>query len=152
MLEGHQLDGTYRMHLDGASVAQAGLVSGFAQYSVMPGFSCIPVGPDIPLELASLLGCAVPTGWGSAVNAASARPGDVVVVIGAGGIGIAAVQGANHAGASRIVVVEPMVSRHELCAQSRPPVHSSGLSMSATPSARSARQGRWSSRPRLPDT
>jgi len=117
MLEGHQLDGTYRMHLDGEPVAQAGLVSGFAEYSVMPEFSCIPVSPDIPLDLASLLGCAVPTGWGSAVNAAGVRPGDVVVVMGAGGIGIAAVQGADHAGASRIVVVEPMVSKHELCEQ-----------------------------------
>src|SRR5680860_1287184 len=117
MLEGHQLDGTYRMQLDGESVAQAGLVSGFAQYSVMPEFSCIPVGPEIPLELASLLGCAVPTGWGSAVNAAGVRRGDVVVVMGAGGIGIAAVQGADHAGASRIVVVEPMLSKHEVCEQ-----------------------------------
>jgi len=115
MLEGHQLDGTYRMHLDGEPVAQAGLVSGFAQYSVMPELSCVRVDDDIPLELASLLGCAVPTGWGSAVNAAAVRPGDVVVVMGAGGIGMAAIQGADHAGASRTVVVEPVTAKHDLC-------------------------------------
>ncbi|MDZ5622374.1 NDMA-dependent alcohol dehydrogenase [Nocardioides sp. HM23] len=115
MLEGHQLDGSYRMHLDGEPVAQAGLVSGFAEYSVMPEYSCVPIGADMPLELASLLGCAVPTGWGSAVNAAAVRPGDVIVVMGAGGIGIAAVQGAAHAGAARVVVVEPVTSKHDLC-------------------------------------
>ena len=115
MLEGHQLDGSYRMHLDGEPVAQAGMISGFADYSVMPELSCIRVTPDIPLELASLLGCAVPTGWGSAVNAAKVGPGDIVVVMGAGGIGISAVQGAVHAGASRVVVVEPVTSKHQLC-------------------------------------
>jgi NDMA-dependent alcohol dehydrogenase len=117
MLEGHQLDGSYRMHLDGEPVAQAGMISGFADYSVMPELSCIRIDDDIPLELASLLGCAVPTGWGSAVNAANVRPGDIVVVMGAGGIGIAAVQGAAHAGASRVVVVEPVAAKHELCTE-----------------------------------
>lgn len=112
MLEGHQLDGTYRMHLDGEPVAQAGLVSGFAEYSVMPDLSCIKIADDIPLELASLLGCAVPTGWGSAVNAAAVGPGDVVLILGAGGIGTSAIQGASHAGASRVVVVEPVEAKH----------------------------------------
>ena len=115
MLEGHQLDGSYRMHLAGEPVAQAGLVSGFAEFSVMPELSCVRVEPDIPLELASLLGCAVPTGWGSAVNAARVGPGDVVLVMGAGGIGVAAIQGAVHAGAARVVVVEPVTSKHQLC-------------------------------------
>ena len=115
MLEGHQLDGSYRMHLDGEPVAQAGMVSGFADYSVMPELSCIGVEPDIPLDLAALLGCAVPTGWGSAVNAADVRPGDIVLVMGAGGIGVSAIQGASHAGAARVVVVEPMTAKHELC-------------------------------------
>jgi NDMA-dependent alcohol dehydrogenase len=115
MLEGHQLDGSYRMRLDGEPVAQAGLVSGFAEFSVMPELSCVRVSPDIPLELASLLGCAVPTGWGSAVNAAGVRPGDIVMVMGAGGIGVSAIQGAAHAGASRVVVVEPVPAKHPLC-------------------------------------
>jgi S-(hydroxymethyl)glutathione dehydrogenase/alcohol dehydrogenase len=108
MLEGYQLDGTYRMHLDGQDVAQGGLVSAFAEYSVMPDWSAIKIPPEVPLEIAALLGCAVPTGWGSAVNAAAVSPGDVVLIVGAGGIGMSAVQGARHAGASHIIVVEPV--------------------------------------------
>ena len=108
MLAGNQLDGTFRMHLDGQDVAQAGLVSAFAEYTVMPEWSAIKVPDDVPLEVAALLGCAVPTGWGSAVNAAQIRPGDVVIITGIGGIGISAVQGAKHAGASRIIAVDPV--------------------------------------------
>ncbi len=108
MLEGTQLDGTFRMHLDGEDVAQAGLLSAFSEYSVMPEWSCIKISNDVPAEIAALLGCAVPTGWGSAVNGAKVAPGDVVIVIGIGGIGISAVQGARHAGASRIIAVDPV--------------------------------------------
>ena len=108
MLEGTQLDGTFRMHFDGEDVAQAGLLSAFAEYSVMPEVSCIKIPSEVPLEVAALLGCAVPTGWGSAVNAAQVSPGDVVIVVGVGGIGINSVQGARHAGASRIIAVDPV--------------------------------------------
>jgi NDMA-dependent alcohol dehydrogenase len=108
MLQGNQLDGTFRMHLGGEDVAQAGLLSAFSQYTVMPEWSAIKIPSDVPLDIAALLGCAVPTGWGSAVNAAGVRPGDVVIVTGIGGIGISAVQGAKHAGASRIIAVDPV--------------------------------------------
>jgi S-(hydroxymethyl)glutathione dehydrogenase/alcohol dehydrogenase len=108
MLIGHQLDGTFRMHLDGEDVAQAGLISTFSEFTVMPEWSCIKIPDDIPLEVAALLGCAVPTGWGSAVNAAQVAPGDVVMVVGIGGIGISAVQGARHVGASHVIAVDPV--------------------------------------------
>jgi S-(hydroxymethyl)glutathione dehydrogenase/alcohol dehydrogenase len=108
MLTGTQLDGTFRMHLDGADVGQAGGVSTFSEWSVMSQWSCIKIPPDVPLEVAALLGCGVPTGWGSAVNAAGIEPGDVVLVIGVGGIGINAVQGARHAGAATIIAVDPV--------------------------------------------
>jgi NDMA-dependent alcohol dehydrogenase len=108
MLEGTQLDGTFRMHLGDEDVAQAGLLSAFSEHTVVPEVSCIKIAPDVPLEIAALLGCAVPTGWGSAVNAAQVSPGDVVMVIGVGGIGINAVQGARHAGAGRIIAVDPV--------------------------------------------
>jgi NDMA-dependent alcohol dehydrogenase len=108
MLMGHQLDGTFRMHLGDEDVAQAGLLSAFAEYTVMPEWSAIKIPSDVPLDVAALLGCAVPTGWGSAVNAAAVRPGDVVMVVGIGGIGASAVQGAKHAGASRIIAVDPV--------------------------------------------
>jgi S-(hydroxymethyl)glutathione dehydrogenase/alcohol dehydrogenase len=108
MLEGTQLDGTFRMHLGDEDVAQAGLLSAFSEYTVVPEVSCIKIAPDIPLGVAALLGCAVPTGWGSAVNAAEVSRGDVVIVVGVGGIGINAVQGARHAGAGRIIAVDPV--------------------------------------------
>lgn len=114
MLEGCQLDGSFRMHLDGADVAQAGLVSTFAERSVLPEWSCVKIPGDVPLDVAALLGCGVPTGWGSAVNAAAVSPGDVVIVMGTGGIGINAVQGARHAGASRIIAVDPGEFKREM--------------------------------------
>jgi NDMA-dependent alcohol dehydrogenase len=113
MLEGHQLDGSYRMQLEGADVAQAGLVSTFAERTVMPEWSCIKIPSEVPLDVAALLGCGVPTGWGSAVNAAGISPGDVTIVVGVGGIGINAVQGARHAGATRIIAVDPVELKRE---------------------------------------
>lgn len=113
MLIGSQLDGTFRMHLDGADVAQAGLVSTFSEYSVMPEWSCIKIEDDVPLDVAALLACGVPTGWGSAVNAARVAPGDVVIVVGVGGIGINAVQGARHAGATHVIAVDPVEFKRE---------------------------------------
>ena len=73
---------------------------------MLPEWGAIKIDPSIPLETAALVGCGVPTGWGSAVNAAQVRPGDVVIVMGVGGIGMNAVQGARHAGASRIIAVD----------------------------------------------
>jgi NDMA-dependent alcohol dehydrogenase len=113
MLIGNQLDGTFRMHLEGRDVAQGGSISTFSEYSVMPEWSCIKIEDDVPLDVAALLACGVPTGWGSAVNAAAVRPGDVVLVIGVGGIGVNAVQGARHAGATRIIAVDPVQFKRE---------------------------------------
>ena len=69
--------------------------------------------PDIPLELACLVGCGVTTGWGSSVYAAEIRPGDNVAVIGIGGIGAAAVQGARMAGARNIFAIDPVEYKRE---------------------------------------
>jgi Zn-dependent alcohol dehydrogenase len=66
----------------------------------------VKIDPTIPLDVACLVGCGVATGFGSATNAADVRPGDVVVVIGAGGVGMNAVQGAALAGAANVVVVD----------------------------------------------
>jgi S-(hydroxymethyl)glutathione dehydrogenase/alcohol dehydrogenase len=114
MMEGTQLDGTYRMHLDGEDVAQEVMLGAFAELTVVPEVSCIKIDPEIPLDVAALLGCAVPTGWGSAVNAAEVSPGDVVIVIGVGGVGMSAVQGASHAGATRIIAVDTVDSKRNL--------------------------------------
>jgi S-(hydroxymethyl)glutathione dehydrogenase/alcohol dehydrogenase len=108
MMMGSQLDGTFRMRHDGIDVAQTSLVGTFSELSVVPEWAAVKIGEDIPLESAALVGCGVPTGWGSAVNAAQVKPGDVVIVMGIGGIGINAVQGARHAGASRVIAVDPV--------------------------------------------
>lgn len=108
---GAMLDGTYRMHHRGVDVAQAAFVGTFSEYSVVPELCCIPIADDIPLQTAALVGCGVPTGWGSAVNAGNVAPGDVVIVMGTGGLGINAVQGAKHAGAVRIIAADPLEFR-----------------------------------------
>jgi S-(hydroxymethyl)glutathione dehydrogenase/alcohol dehydrogenase len=113
IMHGSQLDGTYRMHYQGKDVARSSLVGTFAEYSVMPEWSAIKIPEDVPLRSAALLGCGVPTGWGSAVNAAQVQPGQVVIVMGTGGIGINAVQGAAHAGAGRVIAVDPVAGKRE---------------------------------------
>lgn len=114
---GTQLDGTYRMHFEGKDVAQNGCVSSFSEWTVMPELSCVPVRKDIPFPVAALVGCAVPTGWGSAVRAAETRPGDVVIVMGTGGIGMNVVQGARFVGAGRVIAVDPVAHKRALALQ-----------------------------------
>ena len=113
LLAGCQLDGTYRMHKDGAEVGQMCMVSTFSQYTIAPSISCVKIPEDIPLTSACLVGCGVPTGVGSAEVGANVRPGDVVIVMGIGGIGINAVQGARLSGASRIIAVDPIPFKRE---------------------------------------
>jgi S-(hydroxymethyl)glutathione dehydrogenase/alcohol dehydrogenase len=75
--------------------------------------SCVKILPHYPLDKACLIGCGVTTGWGSAVYTAEVRPGDDVVVIGIGGLGISAIQGAKLAGAERIFAVDPVAFKRE---------------------------------------
>jgi Zn-dependent alcohol dehydrogenase len=84
------------------------LVGSFAEHTVVNEASCIKLPPEVPLDLACLLGCGVVTGWGSVVYASGIRPGDDVVIAGIGGIGINAVQGAVSAGARRIFAIDPL--------------------------------------------
>jgi NDMA-dependent alcohol dehydrogenase len=90
----------------GQEVAAMGGLGTFSQRTVVKEGCVIRIDDDIPLEAASLLGCAVTTGWGAAVYLAEVRPGDTVVVIGTGGVGINSVQGARIAGADVIVAVD----------------------------------------------
>lgn len=85
----------------------------FSQYGVIHQFSAVRIDPDLPLDVATLVGCGVPTGWGSAVNSAGVRPGQTVVVYGVGGIGVNAVQGARLAGATHVVAVDPVALKRE---------------------------------------
>jgi NDMA-dependent alcohol dehydrogenase len=85
----------------------------FSQYGVIHQNSCVKVDDDLPLEKAVLVGCGVPTGWGAAVNTAEVKAGQTVVVMGIGGIGINAVQGAALAGAKNVIAIDPLANKRE---------------------------------------
>ena len=104
---------SFRMKLDGEDVGQVAGISTFAEYTTANVDSVVKIDKEIPLKQAALIGCGVPTGWGSAVNSAQVQPGDTVVVMGIGGIGINAVQGARHAGATTIIAVDPVPFKRE---------------------------------------
>jgi NDMA-dependent alcohol dehydrogenase len=108
IIQGPQLDGTYRFHTRGAGVGQMCLLGTFSEYTVVPTASVVKVDAGTRLDRAVLIGCCVPTGFGSAVNTAQVRVGDTVVVLGVGGIGSNAIQGAKAAGARHVVAVDPV--------------------------------------------
>jgi S-(hydroxymethyl)glutathione dehydrogenase / alcohol dehydrogenase len=77
-----------------------------AEQTLVPAAGVVKVDPSLPLDLAALLGCAVTTGVGAVVRTANVRPGETVLVIGCGGVGLAAIQGARLAGAARIIAAD----------------------------------------------
>lgn len=94
---------------------QHGMGTGtFAEETVVPANGVLPIPDDLPFELAALLGCAVPTGLGAALNSAQVRAGDSVLVVGCGPVGLSAVQGAVVGGASVVVAVDPQESRRKV--------------------------------------
>ena len=114
LMQGLQLDGTSRHHARGQDLRTMTLLGTFAHHTVVHEWSCVPVLDDLPLDRICLLGCGVTTGWGSAVYAADVRPGDNVAVVGVGGLGTAAVQGARLAGAERIFAIDPVEMKREV--------------------------------------
>jgi len=107
-------DGTARHHTqDGQDLALMCLLGTFAEHTVVHESSCVKIDEDWPLDKACLLGCGVVTGWGSAVYAADVQPGDYVAVVGIGGIGANAVQGARMAGARAIAAIDPVEFKRE---------------------------------------
>lgn len=100
-------DLTYRRWVNGdVPVGAVCQIGAFSPYVVTHEVVCVKIPEHIPLEKAALLGCAVITGWGSAVYRAETQPGDTVAVLGVGGLGINAVQGARMAGATTIVAID----------------------------------------------
>lgn len=83
----------------------------FAERSVVPASAAVRVDPDFPFEHAALVGCGVMTGVGAVVNTAHVGVGDTVAVVGCGGVGLAAMQGARLAGAERIVAVDVVAAK-----------------------------------------
>jgi alcohol dehydrogenase (nicotinoprotein) len=107
-------DGTFRFHSADEDVGQMCLLGTFSQWSTVSEHSCVKIDDDLPLETVVLVGCGVPTGWGTAVNAGGVRPGDTVAVYGIGGVGINAVQGAAYAGAQHVIAVDPVARKREV--------------------------------------
>lgn len=114
MGEGLQVsDHTARHHLGGRDLNLVCMLGTFSERTVVNEANCIKIEKDVALDVACLLGCGVVTGWGAAVNTGQVAAGDTVVVIGIGGIGINAVQGAALAGAERIFAVDPVAFKRE---------------------------------------
>ncbi len=103
---GTMMDGTPRLSIDGQPVYHFSAVACFADYTVVPQVCCVPLREDLPFAVAALLGCAVTTGVGSALNTVRVEPGSSVAVFGAGGVGLSIIMGAKLAGAGQIIAVD----------------------------------------------
>lgn len=106
-------DATFRVRAKGRDVSPFALLGAFSPYAVVHRDSVIPIDPAVPFEVACLLGCAITAGWGAAIRTAGVRPGDDVVVIGLGGVGMAALHGAVIAGGRNIVAIDPVEWKRE---------------------------------------
>ncbi|WP_345801624.1 alcohol dehydrogenase catalytic domain-containing protein [Microbacterium sp. AZCO] len=110
---GTLLSGARRLHDGADSVAHHLGVSAFATHAVVDRRSVVPVGDDVPAEIAALLGCAVLTGGGAVLNAAPPEPGDTIAVVGLGGVGMAALLVALTRPGVRVVAVDTVASKRE---------------------------------------
>jgi len=99
---------------DGSKLHQAMACGAFAERVVVDQSQLVQLPPDMNKDVASLLSCGVITGVGAVVNAAGLRAGQDVVVIGAGGVGLNAIQGARIAGARRIIAVDMSEEKLEI--------------------------------------
>ena len=91
---------------NGTPINQMTGIGTMSEYSVVHETSVIPIGSDVPLEKAALVGCGVMTGVGAVTNTAQVRAGSSVAVFGAGGIGLNAIQGSALSGATKIIAVD----------------------------------------------
>ncbi|WP_134322276.1 NDMA-dependent alcohol dehydrogenase [Cumulibacter soli] len=106
-------DDTYRVTKDGQPVPQMCLLGTFSPYVTVHEHSVVKIEKDVPLHKVALIGCGVSTGWGSATAIGEVSVGDTVVVMGCGGVGMNAVQGAAAAGARYVVAVDPVELKRE---------------------------------------
>lgn len=88
-----------------------------AESAVVPASAAVKIQPDIPLEVAAMIGCAATTGLGAVFNRARVHPGSTAVVVGCGGIGLNVVQGARISGAHRIIAIDPTPTKRNLALQ-----------------------------------
>lgn len=89
-------------------------LSAFAEKMLVHEHALVAIRPDMPLDRAALIGCAVMTGFGAVAHTAAVRPGETVAVIGCGGVGLAAINAAALAGAGRIIAIDRLPNKLEL--------------------------------------
>jgi len=106
-------DGSFRVQARGKHVAAMSLLGTFAPYAVVHQESVVKIDPAVPFDVACLVGCGVTTGYGSAVRSAAVKAGEDVAIIGIGGVGNAALQGALIAGARRVFAIDPVEWKRE---------------------------------------
>ncbi|HRW41265.1 MAG TPA: zinc-binding dehydrogenase, partial [Microthrixaceae bacterium] len=105
--------GSVSHRLGDTEAARFAQVGSFAEHMLLSQDSLVKIEEDLPLDVAALVSCGVATGWGSAVYRANVTAGDTVAVIGVGGVGINAVQGAAMAGAKRVIAIDPVEFKRE---------------------------------------
>ncbi|MFK7955674.1 MAG: S-(hydroxymethyl)glutathione dehydrogenase/class III alcohol dehydrogenase [Lysobacterales bacterium] len=115
--QGLMPDGTSRFSKNGKPIFHYMGTSTFSEYTVLPEIAVAKIAKAAPLEKMCLLGCGVTTGIGAVLNTAKVEPGSTVVVFGLGGIGLAVVQGAVMAGASRIIGIDVNPDKYVLAKQ-----------------------------------
>jgi S-(hydroxymethyl)glutathione dehydrogenase / alcohol dehydrogenase len=99
---------------DGSMVNQMLNLSAYAEMMLVHEHACVAINPDMPLDKASVIGCAVTTGAGTIFNACKVTPGETVAVIGCGGVGLATINAAKIAGAGRIIAADPIPEKRAL--------------------------------------
>jgi len=99
---------------DGSAVNQMLNLSAYAEMMLVHEHACVRIDPEMPLDRAAILGCAVVTGAGAVFHAADVSPGETVCVVGCGGVGLAAVNAAKIAGAGRIIACDPVPEKRAL--------------------------------------
>ncbi|MEY9965466.1 S-(hydroxymethyl)glutathione dehydrogenase/alcohol dehydrogenase [Streptacidiphilus sp. MAP12-16] len=105
--------GTPNYYYDGTDIFGFSGTGTFAEETVVASGCAVKIPDDVPFEVGALIGCGVTTGVGAAIHTAKIEPGSSVVVIGCGGVGIAAIQGARVSGAAQIVAVDPVAARRQ---------------------------------------
>jgi len=113
---GVRADGTSPLQRNGQVVYQGLGVGAFGELVNVERRNVVRIDPDLPLDIACVVGCAVQTGVGAVLNTAQVEPGASVLVMGLGGIGLSIVQGARLAGAARIIGSDPVAERRAAAA------------------------------------
>ncbi|NGP08481.1 NDMA-dependent alcohol dehydrogenase [Rhodococcus sp. 14C212] len=108
LVKGNSFDGSFRYHADGVDYGSFSMLGTFSERATLSELSVVKIDEWLPLDVAVLVGCGVPTGWGTAVNAGRVTAGDTVVVYGIGGVGINAVQASASSGAKYVIAVDPV--------------------------------------------